>query len=235
MPVDVVKEAAERAARPCVSLLQSNNLTNTRQINKFLRSGGAKVYPSSGTFLAMNLILHAFVVFLALSFLFTVILGPESSSRLQSELNNRVPVIVGNILETLDPSTEKQVQEGLASAKPLLMRLQQKYSQPDTLQNQTNSDVYATAWGVTSIVGGIFAIVWGILAAFKLNISAYIKNMFATNAIIFVVVGIVEVSFFNSVAPAWDPILPSEAAQITLQTLEQQFPAPAPAPLPYNP
>jgi hypothetical protein len=194
-----------------------------------LKAKNIGVQPPAGTQLAINFIVHVFVLFCALTLLFVFVVSKMERSTLVSEVSTETNTAVDALFTALDTQIAANGQQSatvygeLAASLPLLRRLGVAYAEPDPATAQHNSRVLLGAG--LAIVALLLA--WVIPVAVLARCGAEVRPMMAQigfeNLIVFAVVGAVEYAFFINVAAKYVPIMPSQLLTNVVDALQSQF------------
>jgi hypothetical protein len=221
--------AATNLAREDMGVLKRlrvDSFKGADTLNSFLSDNKMAVQPSRGAAFALNIIFHMFVLFFALTFLYVAVISPLETRQLQKEVDEKLTEGMLNTLESLDPKTKVAFVQALKAGAPLLQKARTMYTGGDTARATHNSTVFGNAWTVVAGLGIIFLVVVCVIAASKVRVGHMLAHIFAENAIIFAIIGIVEFSFFTLVAKKFVPVMPSQLGANALDAAKQAFATP---------
>ena len=194
-----------------------------------LQDASIAVQPPAGAQLAINFIVHVFVLFCALTLLFVFVVSKMERKTLTLEVVTETNTAVDALFTALDAQIAASGQQPaavyteLAAGLPLLSRLQAAYSVPDAATEQHNSRVLLGA----GLAIAVLLLAWVVPVAVLARCGAEVRPMMAQigfeNLIVFAVVGAIEYAFFVGVATKYVPIMPSQLLNNVVDALQTQF------------
>ena len=179
--------------------------------------------------LFLNVTLHAFILFLALTVLYIKVIAPMESRTLLKEVNGKMNKIVLNVVKNMPKEEQAAFVFTLREATPLLKKAAGLYVASDTTRASQNKSVFGTAWAIISLLAVVFVLTASILAITGYDIKKPVLHIFIENVLIFLIIGGIEASFFLFIAKKFVPIAPSQLGQNALFSATKAFPARDPA------
>lgn len=222
----VVAEKTQQVLRQ----IRKEGMQGVGDLNTFLAKNNVVVEAPHGAVFALNIILHVFVLFLALTLLYIFVISPLESKTLQNEVDEKLVEALQTTVQSTSPKQQKSVGEAMYVAMPVLNRLAETYSQPDTQRQQHNKDVFVRAGLIALFLGILFAIVICILASCKVKLKSHVLHVLLENLVIFAIIGVVEFMFFQFVAKKFVPTMPSQLGSNALKAAQQAFTVTSAAP-----
>lgn len=222
---DVVAERTQQVLRK----IREEGLHGVDSLNTFLAKNKVTVEAPHGAIFALNVILHVFVLFLALTLLYIFVISPLESKTLQEEVDEKLVDALQTTMQKATPEQQKDIGEAMYVVLPLLNRAAMVYSQPDDHQKQNNKNVFIRAGLIAGFLGLLFIIIAGVLASCKVNLKSHVGHILLENLIIFAIIGVVEFMFFQFVAKKFVPTMPSQLGNDALKAAQNEFTVPSPS------
>jgi hypothetical protein len=209
--------------------LRSRSNSGVNHVNTYLKASGFPVKPPTASTFALDMIFHVFVLFTALTLLYTFVIAPMESGSLQKEVDSNLQQVVSAGYANATPTQQADVSRALQSVSPLLMRLQASYAKPSALRTEHNAAVFGSAWAIVALLGIVFVVVVAVLAQSKVTVGKSTANVVFENLILFAVVGAVEFMFFHFIASQYIPVMPSQLGENVVSALQSSLAAAAPS------
>ena len=169
--------------------------------------------PPAGAEFTLNVILHVFVMLLALTVLYIIVVVPQESTMLTKELSKTFGTAVdagwAAAVTNADPKALPIVAPVLAQALPFLGRLSSKYAQADAPAAAANTATLSISFVVLLMLALTFALIAGVMAWSGVDVRNMLFRVGIENLVVLGVVGAAEGLFFLLVASHYIPVLPS--------------------------
>ena len=179
--------------------------------------------------LFLNVTLHAFILFLALTVLYIKVISPMESKSLQREVNGKLNDVMLSIVGKMPAKEQKDLTSTLRETTPMLQKAANIYAVKDSVRTSQNARVFGTAWTIISLLAVVFVLTTTILAVTGHTINKALLHIFIENLLIFLIIGGIEASFFLFIAKKFVPIEPSQLGQNALDAAKDAFPGSSPA------
>jgi hypothetical protein len=223
-----MRTMSKRGSGSVLAPMPNVDINDIVQVAK-TRDRTVAVQPPAGTQLALNFIVHVFVLFCALTLLFVFVVSKMERKTLVTEVVTETDTAVDALFTALDAQIAASGQQSaavyaqLATGLPLLSRLQAAYATPDAATEEHNSRVLLGA----GLAIAVLLLAWVVPVAVLARCGAEVRPMMAQigfeNLIVFAVVGAVEYAFFINVAAKYVPIMPSQLLINVVDALQTQF------------
>ena len=189
--------------------------------------------PPPGAEFTLNVILHVFVMLLALTVLYILVVVPQETSMLTKELANTFGSAVdagwAAMVTTADADWASMVttagadrvpmvtanhgsqllQPALALALPFLGRLSEKYSKRDAAADAANASTLGISFAVLFMLLLTFVLIACVMKWSGVDVRSMLFRVGIENLVVLGVVGAAEGLFFLLVASHYIPVLPS--------------------------
>ena len=193
------------------------------ELRDVLQQSNVRINPPPGAAFALNIIVHVFLLFLALTLLYKYVVAPMESGALQGEVNDNIKNSIVTQYSTLPEAQKEKLGGSLQAARPFLEKLETSYATDDPLRVLNNKTVFSYAWIIIAGLALLLVVVLSVFAACKVSIGRTFLHVLMENAIIFTVIGVIEYSFFKLVATKFIPVMPSQLGKNALQALKESF------------
>lgn len=203
--------------------IRKEGLEGVGELNSYLKKNHITVEAPHGAVFALNIILHVFVLFLALTMLYIFVISPLESSTLQGEVDDKLTEALQSTWNATNPEAQTVIGNAIYVAMPALDRAALVYSKPDEKRKANNQNVFIRAGLISFFLLVLFIIVAAVLASCHVNLASHIKHVLGENAIIFIIIGVVEFMFFTFVAKKFVPTMPSQLGTDALNAARQVF------------
>jgi len=173
--------------------------------------------------LIVNILLHVFILFGILSLIFWFVISKLEKYSINNELNNNINNYFNNLKEKLSPAEKDDASIFLNNNNSLLNSLNNMYSKPDSMNENSNSWLQKTNFLYAFI---IFFILVSILLTIKYvcNINNFpLLGIIKENIVLFLGIGIIEVLFFLNIGSKYIPTKPSSILQNTIINLNNSL------------
>jgi hypothetical protein len=187
-----------------------------------------KIYPPPGTEFALNVLLHVFVMFLALTVLFKVMVAPKESKTLTAELSETFQNAVDDGWNSVvKPANAASLQPALSALLPFLTRLSNSFNKADSYRQSANNNTMLVAYGIIALLGVTFVVAVAVLVRAGVDMKRVMAQVGIENLVVFSIVGSAEAAFFLAVASKFVPVMPSEITNDIFKLVQGNGAAPA--------
>lgn len=187
--------------------------------------------PPAGAEFTLNVILHVFVMLLALTILYVAVVVPQETQLLTNELSDTFK----NALQTgwgafVTVDNARQLQPVLSPILPLLARLSKQYAVKDASQAAENKAVLGIAYVVLFILALLFVVTVLVIlwcGASAKRTASMVFKVGIENLVVLLIVGAAELTFFLTVASKYVPVMPSAVTTAIFNLFNSKALAPA--------
>lgn len=221
-PSDVVCMRLADAQQSELKRLRGLASKGVNHVTKYLKESGYPIRPAFGTELALNVVFHVFILFLALTVLYMVVVAPLEEKSLSNQVSNQINAGIFNGFSSMD--SKDSVKQTLRNISPTLRKIRKLYEGEDPARKAHNQSVMNFAWAVVVALGLSFIVSVMILSfGSGVPMRKPVGTIIFENLIIFTIIGAAELTFFKFVAAHFIPVKPSVVGKVALSTLKNAF------------
>lgn len=188
-------------------------------VSQYLKASGFPIQPAHNTKLALNVVFHVFILFMALTLLYMFVVAPKESSSLQKEVDREVASAVHGALAS--QSDQAKVRALLKGAEPALTSMKSMYVGKDPARVAENKTTIGLAWAIIAGLAITFAVSVVILVhGSGVDMGKPVAHIVGENVIVFLIVGAAEYLFFKYVGSTFIPVKPSTVSGEALKALQ---------------
>lgn len=230
-PSDVVCMRLADAQQSELKRLRGLASKGVNHVTKYLQDSGYPIRPAFGTELALNIVFHVFVLFLALTILYIIVVAPLEEKALFTQVSTQINSGVFNGFSSLESVClgpyKNCVKKVMQDISPTLRKIRKLYAGEDPARKAHNQSVMNFAWAVVAALGLSF-IVSVMILSFGSGVAMRkpVATIIFENLIIFTIIGAAEFTFFKLVAANFIPVKPSVVGKVAMSTLKEAFSTP---------
>lgn len=227
-PSDVVCMRLADAQQSELKRLRGLASKGVNHVTKYLKESGYPIRPAFGTELALNVVFHVFILFLALTVLYMVVVAPLEEKSLSNQVSNQINAGIFNVFSSMDSKDsvkhKDSMKKTLQNISPTLRKIRKLYEGEDPARKAHNQSVMNFAWAVVVALGLSFIVSVMILSfGSGVPMRKPVGTIIFENLIIFTIIGAAEFTFFKLVAAHFIPVKPSVVGKVALSTLKNSF------------
>lgn len=197
-------------------------------VTKYLSESGYPIRPAFGTELTLNIVFHVFILFLALTLLYIIVVAPlenqSLTNQVEDEIHSGLSTGLRNLETKCSAGNPNCVRDVLRKLAPSLQKVRNLYAGEDPTRKAHNQSVLNFAWAVVAALGLAFVVSVMILAfGSGVSMGKPVATIIFENLIIFAIIGIAEFTFFKLVAAKFIPVQPSTVSKEAISTLKNSF------------
>lgn len=172
--------------------------------------------------LGANILMHVFLVFLALTGLFIFIISKASTDVLTSEMTKALETNTTNMLVHTDAQSNGKLKLLIKTLEQPLKALEARVNVKDEATDIYNKSLFTDCFLIIGILGTALVVMFFTMAyGANIRIRPMVYRILLTNVLVFALVGVVEYMFFSMVAMKFVPIKPSEITQNIIESLQK--------------
>jgi len=159
-------------------------------------------------FLALNIVLHVFILYSFLSLFFVLYISKTEKKAFQDEFQNVVQQNLTQALANADQQLHGQVKIFLQGAQPVLTVMANMYANPSPDVATYNRWLFITMAMIATALIVSFSLAVGVLK-YSCQTCLPVWHLIKENLVVFAVIGVAEFLFFTKVASTFVPVPPS--------------------------
>jgi len=224
-PSDVVCMRLADAQQSELKRLRGLASKGVNYVTKYLEESGYPIRPAFGTELALNIVFHVFILFLALTILYIIVVAPLEEKALSTQVDSQIKSGIFNGFSSM--KSKDSVKQTLQDISPTLRKIRKLYEGEDPARKARNQSVMNFSWAVVAALGLSF-IVSVMILSFGSGVAMRkpVATIIFENLIIFAIIGAAEFTFFKLVAANFIPVKPSVVGKVAMSTLKEAFSTP---------
>ena len=177
--------------------------------------------------LNMNILIHMFILFIILSFLFWVVIAKLETSAISNEVSNNIEttfqVLQNQLGKKLNQEKKNKINSLLEKSTQNIKILADIYKKPDKVMQNNNKKLLQQ-----NIIIGIllFIVIITVLTTlrFACGITGFpIFSIIKENLVLFLGIGLIELLFFLQVASKYIPTKPSQIVTNFINGLKEKL------------
>jgi hypothetical protein len=194
-----------------------------RQLTKSLKTIGIVPKPSFGFRFFINALTHVSIIFLALLMLWIVIINKVEQRALEGEFKKQIEKNLGKALDNANKKSGGKFKEYLQPLRVPIETIQSLFTGDDPTRTNFNNSLLLLGFG---IVVFLITIVVTALCTSSRNgvpVGRMLASVLLENFSIFIIVGVVEIMFFLTIAQFFVPIKPSVVINLLIKDMKAAF------------
>jgi hypothetical protein len=202
---------------------------STRLVTDVVRDAGFKVEPSKGTELALNILVHMFVMLGTLILMFYFLVKDTEKRAITNEMTTTSVNATSSIMTQLLAKMTDEQKANLKKVVPLLQSFSDAYAGPNEQRETFNNELIWKAMYCLLALAAVVAIWFVINSCNNLKMGRIAAHVFIENSVMLLVVGCIEASFFLTIASKYIPVMPSQISNNIKDAISGGNKAPVPA------